>query len=126
MSLQSKVLAAIGQAKTAIGDLVVQATVTKVTGTSYDPATLKPVQSISTATVDGFVGSWDEAEVRDLQTRTVLNVRADDVAFYVFPTDAEIDTDDKVALQGVNYIVVDLVRYSVGSKVGLTLLQLRR
>lgn len=127
MSLSSRVLAAIDRAKKSLGDLVVTATVVQTRNTGYSATNLQPTQTTASVSVNGFVGSWSESELREYAFRNAdMDVRVGDVAFYVFPTTADPRVDDSVTLDGVSYVVKKTLPVMVGNQVGLTLLQLRR
>jgi len=119
VSLSERVLSSVDRARTALGDLVITATVTK-TASVYDNDLLKVVNTTSTRTVQGFVSAWDYNEVDG------SNVRVDDVKFYAFPSITVITHNDPVTVNGVSYVVVKVAPVMAGSRVALTQVQLRR
>lgn len=120
MSLASQIVSAVNQAKASLGDLVITATVTKVTNVSYSTTTLNPTQTSASPTVDGFVSQWDEDELDGEK------VRSDDVKFYVFPTTVEIAHGDTVSFDGTKYSVERVSPVKAGIQTALTLVQLRK
>lgn len=127
MSLSTRILAAVDRAKQSMGDLIVPATIVQTRNSGYSAATMTPMQTVESIDIDGFVGSWTEGELRDYVARnTSMDVRADDVAFFVFPTSADPRVDDVVSLDGSKYLVKGVLPYLAGTSVALTLLQLRK
>lgn len=117
---------AVNRAKSSLGDLVITATVTKVTDKSFNTTTLKPDESTKVFDVQGFYGDWTEGLIKDRSIRDTLNVRMDDVQFFMFPADVDVTNEDTVVVDGVTYTVKGVLPYKVGSSVAMTMLQLRR
>lgn len=126
MSLQAKVLGAVEKAKVALGDLVITATHTKNTS-SLNSTTMKVDNSTKNYTLEGFIGDWTENQVLDEKVRNILDIRKDDVQFFVFPnTNPEVSQDDFVTVKSAKYTVKGKLPYYAGDSVALTMLQLRK
>jgi hypothetical protein len=123
--MSSKVLSAVARAKTALGDLVLTATLTKITG-AYDPALLKTVDTPKSYSVDGFIGDWKENRILDQSVRNDLDVRMDDVQFYMFPADVEPTQNDTMTVLGTKYTIVNVQPYMAGSVPAVSMIHLRR
>lgn len=118
MSLVAQIVSGVAQAKSAMGDLVVSGTLTRVTNTGF--TNLAPAQTTETGGIDGFYAEWEEEDHKS------FNVLKDDVKFYSFAASLTPKVGDSILLDDISFEVVKTGPIKAGSTAVLTMLQLRK
>lgn len=123
MSLSDQVLAGIRIARANLGDLLVKATLIRVTGPKvYDTATGKYTVPTEEVEVDGFV---DKFSFMELQAQ---DFNQTDIKFVVFNTenDLNVSTTDSIKFAGITRSIIAVKPEYVGVYKPVIALTLRK
>lgn len=119
MSNVSEIVKGVKEAKKALGDLVVTVPFISTTST-YNRSTGKVTESVTTPTIELVITSFEFTEIDG------VNVKSEDLKGVVFDTDKDIDTNDRITYDGVNYKILAVKKIMAGTTLVALELHLRK